>query len=57
MYTWIWNTMDVPVGSMPITLVEDGQDQKIEGHEKTFDYIYYKMNESMKNSQGLPVNV
>ncbi|CAD8082926.1 unnamed protein product [Paramecium sonneborni] len=57
LYTWIWNTVDIPAGSMPITRVQDGDDLKIEGKERTIDLVYIMMNQNMKNAQGLPVNV
>lgn len=49
--------MDVPVGSLPVTVVQAGNDQQISGKENSWDFIYCKMRESMKGSQGLPVNV
>ncbi|CAD8189600.1 unnamed protein product [Paramecium octaurelia] len=57
LYTWIWNTVDVPAGSMPITRVQEGDDLKIEGKERTIDLVYVMMNQNMQNAQGLPVNV
>ncbi|CAD8171097.1 unnamed protein product [Paramecium pentaurelia] len=57
LYTWIWNTVDVPAGSMPITRVQEGDDLKIQGKERTIDLVYIMMNQNMQNAQGLPVNV
>ncbi|CAD8085395.1 unnamed protein product [Paramecium sonneborni] len=57
LYTWMWNTVDIPAGSMPITRVQDGDDLKIEGKERTIDLVYIMMNQNMQNAQGLPVNV
>ncbi|CAD8180408.1 unnamed protein product [Paramecium pentaurelia] len=57
LYTWMWNTADLPAGSMPITRVQGGNDLKIEGKEKTIDIVYILMNRNMQNAEGLPVNV
>ncbi|CAK63580.1 unnamed protein product (macronuclear) [Paramecium tetraurelia] len=57
LYTWMWNTVDVPAGSMPITRVQGGEDLKIDGKERTIDLVYIMMNRNMQNAEGLPVNI
>lgn len=31
LYTWMWNVVDFPAGSLPITLVQNDQDLEING--------------------------
>ena len=57
LYTWMYNVLDLPTGSLPITLVQEGEDTKIEGKERTVDIIYLKMKAEMDGAVGLPVNV
>jgi hypothetical protein len=53
----MYNVLDLPAGSVPITLVQEGNDTVIEGKERTIDIIYLKMKAEMSGAVGLPVNV
>lgn len=53
-YTFIWNFLDMPVGSLPITCVRQDEQNY---NSKYNDIITKELKNVAKNSQGLPVGV
>lgn len=50
----IWNILNYPAGSMPVTTVQPDEQHFEDFHH---DIIYRTCNESMKESAGLPVGI
>ncbi|CAK82959.1 unnamed protein product (macronuclear) [Paramecium tetraurelia] len=57
LYTWMWNVVDFPAGSLPITLVQNDQDLEINGQQNSIDLVYRFMKSDLQGAVGLPVNV
>ncbi|CAD8184598.1 unnamed protein product [Paramecium pentaurelia] len=57
LYTWMWNVVDFPSGSLPVTIVKNDQDLKIDGQENSMDLVYRFMKKDLQGAIGLPVNI
>ncbi|CAD8182259.1 unnamed protein product [Paramecium pentaurelia] len=57
LYTWMWNVLDFPAGSLPVTIVQNDQDLEIKGQENSIDLFYRFMKSDLQGAIGLPVNV
>ncbi|CAD8088821.1 unnamed protein product [Paramecium sonneborni] len=53
----MWNVLDFPAGSLPITTVQNDQDLEIPGKQNSWDVIYRFMKNDLQGAIGLPVNV
>jgi len=56
-YTFIYNTLNLPTGAVPVTLVKEGEDVYPKSMSKYHDLTYQKMVETIKGSVGMPVSV
>ncbi|CAD8092541.1 unnamed protein product [Paramecium sonneborni] len=57
LYTWMWNVVDFPAGSLPITTVQNDEDLEIPGKQNSWDLVYHFMKKDLQGAIGLPINV
>ena len=50
MYTWVFNTIDVPAGSLPVTVIGGEADQVVEGMERSRDSVYSAIRQCLAGS-------
>ena len=55
MYTFIWNLLNLPAGTIPVTRVSEGQDVYVDKLHK--DVITKVLQNTMKGTLGLPVGI
>ena len=56
-YAFIFNTLNMPTGTLPVTVVKEGEEVYPRENTKYHDFIYKKTVESMEGSAGLPIGV
>lgn len=56
-YTFILNVLNLPTGVLPVTVVQKGEEVYPQELGKYHDFMYKRVVESMKDTEGLPVGV